>query len=307
MTRSGSMRRAKDDSEAGCHRTSRGVSRRDQDRCARQMSNLQLRIISAVVLAVVVLAVTYAGGIAFRILAAAIAAAMFYEWCAMSRNVTAVRDQILAGLLLAMVLAGIVFGYPALGVLAAIIVSTVVVFVVCRFAGQGAWVPAGLAYAGLSALSLAYLRDDDQAGLIAILFLFAVVWATDISAYFVGRSVGGPKLAPSISPGKTQSGAVGGIVGGVVAGLAVAILAGLTGLALLALVAFVLSIVSQAGDLVESWVKRRHGVKDSGKLIPGHGGVMDRADGLVVAAFVLYAVGALLSGADNPAQALFAI
>lgn len=285
---------------------SHGVSRRDCGQ-ARPMSNLQLRIISAVVLAVVVLAVTYLGGAAFRILAAAIAAAMFYEWCVISQNVTAVRDQMLASLLLAVVLAGIIFGYPALAVLAVIAVSTVVVLVVCRIAGQGAWVPAGLAYAGLSGFSLAFLRGDEQAGLLAILFLFAVVWATDIAAYFVGRSVGGPKLAPSISPGKTQSGAIGGIVGGVLAGLAVAIVAGLPAYALLAFVALILSIVSQAGDLFESWVKRRHGVKDSGKLIPGHGGVMDRADGLVVAAFVLYAVGALLSGADNPAQALFAI
>ncbi|MBX3582635.1 MAG: phosphatidate cytidylyltransferase [Rhizobiaceae bacterium] len=271
------------------------------------MSNLQLRIISAVVLAVVVLAVTYLGGAAFRVLAAAIAAAMFYEWCVISRGVTAVRDQMLAALLLAVVLAGIILGYPALPILAIIAISTVVVFVVCRIAGQDAWVPAGLAYTGLSGFSLAFLRGDDQAGLVAILFLFAVVWATDIAAYFVGRSVGGPKLAPAISPGKTQSGAVGGIAGGVLAGLAVAIVAGLQSYALLAFVALVLSVVSQAGDLFESWVKRRHGVKDSGNLIPGHGGVMDRADGLVVAAFVLYAVGVLLSGPDTPAQALFAI
>ena len=96
-----------------------------------------------------------------------------------------------------------------------------------RIGGQGLWAPAGLAYAGLSGLSLAYLRDSDQTGLTAILFLFAVVWATDICAYFVGRSLGGPKLAPAISPGKTQSGAIGGTVGGVLAGIALAAFAGL--------------------------------------------------------------------------------
>ena len=144
-------------------------------------------------------------------------------------------------------------------------------------------------------------------GLLAILFLFAVVWATDIFAYFVGRSLGGPKLAPAISPGKTQSGAIGGTVGGVLAGIALAAFAGLGNLPLLALVALLLSIVSQVGDLFESWVKRRHGVKDSGNIIPGHGGVMDRVDGLVAAAFALYAIGSMLGSADKPAQALFAI
>ena len=132
-----------------------------------------------------------------------------------------------------------------------------------------------------------------------------VVWATDIFAYFVGRAVGGPKLAPSISPGKTQSGALGGAVGGVVAGLLLAAAAGAGNLAWLGLVAFVLSIVAQAGDLFESWVKRRHGRKDSGALIPGHGGVMDRVDGLVAAAFALYVIGWISAAADHPAQGLF--
>jgi phosphatidate cytidylyltransferase len=140
-----------------------------------------------------------------------------------------------------------------------------------------------------------------------VFWAMIVTWATDICAYFVGRSLGGAKLAPSISPGKTQSGAIGGAVGGVLAGIALAAWAGLGNLPLLAVVALLLSIVSQAGDLFESWVKRRHGVKDSGNIIPGHGGVMDRVDGLVAAAFALYAIGFMLGNADKPAQALFAI
>lgn len=273
---------------------------------ARQMSNLQLRIISAIVLAAAVLVFTWLGGGAFRILMALMAALMFYEWCAMSRSEGSMRHQMIAAVCLAAVLVGVVMGYPATGLLVLLAVSVVLSIVENKVAGQGMWVPAGLAYAGLSGLSLAFLRGDSHAGLLAILFLFVVVWATDICAYFVGRSLGGPKLAPSISPGKTQSGALGGTVGGVLAGMILAIYAGLPNLPLLALVAFVLSVVSQMGDLFESWVKRRHGVKDSGKVIPGHGGVMDRVDGLVAAALALYAVGALMAGANSPAQALFA-
>lgn len=270
------------------------------------MSNLQLRIVSSVVLVVAVLAVTFLGGVAFRLLSALIAAVMFYEWATMSRAVTGERHRLVAAVLLAVVLIALVLGYSAAGVLVLLALSVVASLVDCRIAGQGNWAPAGLAYAGLSGLSLAWLRDGDQAGLTAILFLFAVVWATDIFAYFVGRSLGGPKLAPSISPGKTQSGALGGTVGGVVAGVAIAAWSGLGNLQMLAVVAFLLSVISQVGDLFESWVKRRHGVKDSGSIIPGHGGVMDRVDGLVAAAFALYAIGALLGGADSPAQALFA-
>ena len=278
---------------------------------ARQMSNLQLRVISSVVLIVAVLAVTWFGGVAFRILSAAIAGAMFYEWCAMSRSAAGAavgsRHQLVAAVLLGVVLLALVLGYSAAGVLVLLALSVLASLLDCKIGGQGSWAPAGLAYAGLSGVSLAWLRDGDQAGLLAILFLFAVVWATDIAAYFVGRSLGGPKLAPSISPGKTQSGAIGGMVGGVLAGMALAAFAGLGNLPLLAVVAFLLSIVSQIGDLFESWVKRRHGVKDSGSLIPGHGGVMDRVDGLVAAAFALYAIGLMLGSADKPAQALFAV
>jgi len=277
----------------------------DETGSGRRMSNLQLRIVSSVVLIVAVLAVTFLGGVAFRLLSALIAAVMFYEWSTISRNATAARHQFVAAALLAVVLLALVLGYSAAGVLVLLALSVLASLLDSKIAGQGSWAPAGLAYAGLSGVSLAWLRDGDQAGLLAILFLFAVVWATDIFAYFVGRSLGGPKLAPSISPGKTQSGALGGTLGGVVAGVALAAFAGLDNLPLLALVAFLLSIVSQVGDLFESWVKRRHGVKDSGNIIPGHGGVMDRVDGLVAAAFALYAIGFMLGGADKPAQALF--
>ncbi|TPM96530.1 phosphatidate cytidylyltransferase [Mesorhizobium sp. B2-1-3A] len=271
------------------------------------MSNLQLRVISAVVLAVIALGLTWLGGLPFRLLCAAMVAMIFYEWTRMSRPVTAHGLGFLPEALAVVFIGALIAGLPAfwLLLLAVILIAVTAIAALVRQTGQ--WEASGLAYASVSGLSLALLRDGDHAGLVAILFLFAVVWATDIFAYFVGRAVGGPKLAPSISPGKTRSGALGGAVGGVVAGVMLAAAAGAGNLALLGLVALVLSIVAQAGDLFESWVKRRHGRKDSGVLIPGHGGVMDRVDGLVAAALALYVIGWISAGADHPAQGLFQI
>ena len=265
------------------------------------MSNLQLRIVSAVILAAVTLVLTWLGGLPFRLLCALIAGAIFYEWTRMCRPSPAKAFGLLPEVLILVFIGALIAGLPAAYLLSLVAVIVVVALV----AGAGRWEAAGLAYAAISGLALALLRDGDRSGLIAVLFLFAVVWATDIAAYFVGRAVGGPKLAPSISPGKTQSGALGGAVGGVVAGVLLAATAGVVGLWTLGLVALVLSIVSQAGDLFESWVKRRHGRKDSGALMPGHGGVMDRVDGLVAAALALYVIGCISAGADHPAQGLF--
>lgn len=274
----------------------------------KQLSNLQLRVISAVILVIAVLGLTWLGGLPFRLLAAGIACVIFYEWTRMSRAGAAGKALgFLPEALMFGCAGALIGGTPAWILLLLTAVAVVVLLVAARMRGAGQWETAGLAYAALSGISLALLRDGDNAGLTAILFLFAVVWATDIFAYFVGRAIGGPKLAPAISPGKTWSGAIGGAVAGVVAGASLAAVAGVGMSIGLIFIAFLLSVVSQAGDLFESWVKRRKGVKDSGNLIPGHGGVMDRVDGLVAAAFALYVIGWACGSADHPAHVLFPV
>jgi len=148
-----------------------------------------------------------------------------------------------------------------------------------------AMLPAGLVYIALTWLSLFILRGT-EGGLANVLFLMAVVWAGDIGAYAAGRAIGGPRLAPSVSPGKTWSGAIGGTLCAIAAGLAVA----RQHLPQAALLALGLSVVAQVGDLLESAVKRHFGAKDSGKLIPGHGGLLDRLDGVLAASPAALAV-----------------
>lgn len=145
--------------------------------------------------------------------------------------------------------------------------------------------PAGFLYIALASASLLWLRADPLVGRANVLVLLLLVWASDVGAYAVGRSVGGVRLAPSISPGKTVSGAIGGLVAAVAVGVSAALaLSQSPHLLRAGVLAAGLGVVAQAGDLFESWVKRRLGVKDSGSLIPGHGGLFDRLDALLAVA-----------------------
>jgi phosphatidate cytidylyltransferase len=148
------------------------------------------------------------------------------------------------------------------------------------------------------------LRADALLGFTAIIFIFAVVWSTDIAAYFAGRAIGGPKLYPRVSPSKTWSGAVGAVISALVVGILFPLLAGLANVWAVALVAIGLSVCSQAGDLIESAVKRQFGAKDASQVIPGHGGLMDRLDGFWAAALAAVVLGSLRAGLDAPAQGL---
>ncbi len=154
----------------------------------------------------------------------------------------------------------------------------------CRRSGWALLRPVGLAYIVLAGAALLWLRHDSGAGRADVLFLLLVVWAGDIGAYLIGRWIGGPRLAPRISPGKTWSGAIGGLLAAVAAGLLVAHVLSDAATWHAVVIAAALGVVAQAGDLLESFVKRRLEVKDSGQLIPGHGGLFDRLDGVLAAA-----------------------
>lgn len=142
-----------------------------------------------------------------------------------------------------------------------------------------AWYASGFVYALASALSLLWIRDRADNGLALVLWVFVLVWSVDIGAYFAGRAIGGPKLAPAISPNKTWAGFYGGVVAATLASGVWALLTGLP--PVLMLLAPLFAVASQGGDLFESWMKRRAGIKDSGRWLPGHGGIFDRLDGLL--------------------------
>ena len=169
--------------------------------------------------------------------------------------------------------------------------------------GSG-WKVAGIFYAGVLLMAPLILRRDAELGFLTIMLLFAVVWTTDVFAYFAGRAIGGPKLMPAVSPKKTWSGAVVGTAGAMIAAVLVANLFGSFNRTAIAGIALLLSVVSQLGDLLESWIKRRFGAKDASQLIPGHGGVMDRLDGFWAAALVACLIGLLRGGFDGATRGL---
>ena len=167
-----------------------------------------------------------------------------------------------------------------------------------------AWIACGFVYAAAMFVAPVWLRADAAYGLLAIVLLFAIVWSTDIFGYFAGRAIGGPKLMPSVSPKKTWSGAIAGTLGATIVAVLVASLFGSYNMVAIAAVALLLSVCAQAGDLFESFVKRKFNVKDSSQLIPGHGGVMDRLDGFWAAALVGCLIGVLRGGGADAARGL---
>lgn len=257
---------------------------------------LLTRIVSAVVLAPLALAAVWAGGWFFYALVLLAGAAMLFEW---QRLGLGVEHRLSLGIAigwLAVALALAVEARAGLGLVMLAVGAFIAGFVRRQHFG---WLFAGFLYIGLPCLSLLWLRQTGEGGLLAVLWVLVVVWATDTGAFFAGRAIGGPKLIPKISPNKTWAGLIGGMV---VAALAGGVIASLEGMQhydhaawQFGVFAALVAVVAQAGDFFESYLKRRAGVKDSGRLIPGHGGALDRLDGLLFAA-PLAALGALLFG-----------
>lgn len=261
-------------------------------------SDLTLRVWSAAVLIPLALLVTWWGGLPSFLLVAFVSAIVFAEWANIigrSPRLLPSTAEVSVGVAF-VALAAIVAGMQGLGSGMAVLVAGIVgVALISR----STWLAGGVGYAGLLGVCMAALRSDADMGLPGVVVLLVLVWGTDSFAYFAGRSIGGPKLWPRVSPKKTWSGSVGGLVGGVLLALGTAMLFGVRIGPLLIVVLALLSVVSQAGDLFESAIKRHFDKKDSGCIIPGHGGMMDRVDGLIFAAIGAALIGSLHGGGDH--------
>ncbi len=266
------------------------------DRKAPGSSGLGLRIASALVLAPLVLGLVWAGGWPFVALLIVAGPLMVREWAALvapdgSANMEAVL--ISAALVGHLVLSA--QGAGDAGIAVALLLVGLGACLALWRDQPPARIFLGAAYIGLPVVSFAWLRSDQDLGLIALVWLLGLVWSTDIFAYFAGKTIGGPKMAPTWSPNKTWAGLVGGVSGAILVGVLAALWLDTT-LWALALVSGALAILSQGGDVIESALKRRAGVKDSGSIIPGHGGILDRVDGLMFAAVGAAVIAALRTG-----------
>jgi len=263
---------------------------------ASSAHSLAQRVAAALVLMPIVLGALWLGDLYWTLLVAAGTGVMGWEW----RRLTA-RGSIgptgwaMVGLVVAVILLQGLGGADS-----ARWVLIVGALLLCLVAGLregragGGWLGAGIVYVALPGLALAWLREDPRFGLATVLWLLLLVWAVDTAAYVAGKLIGGPKLIPRISPSKTWAGLAGGALGAALIGYLAARWVGQTNPWPLTLLSLLLAFVEQAGDAFESGIKRHFGVKDSSGLIPGHGGILDRVDGLVavtlvVAGFVLLA------------------
>ncbi|SFZ82045.1 phosphatidate cytidylyltransferase [Devosia enhydra] len=274
----------------------------DQEQSARRRwADLGPRFASAAVLVPLTCLALYFGGYFFAAVVGAVFAGAYREW---ERMVTLQPLTPFGGVLIgAVALSALV--QPAFGPWAGLGVSALAALAALVRGGQAApWRAFGLVFFGLVIVALVMLRGSGSEGIAAGVFLGSVIWLTDTGAFFTGRQVGGERLAPDISPSKTWSGAIGGLALGVTAGIMLWIVFTDSPLWIGMLISVVLSILGQSGDLAESALKRRFRVKDSGDIIPGHGGLMDRLDSLTFGVIFLCIVGAMHAGTDAVARGL---
>jgi phosphatidate cytidylyltransferase len=261
--------------------------------------NLGIRVAVALVLAPLAIAVAYAGGWLWTTLVTLAAIGLYFEWLTV---VGARTPRLVMAGAAALAMAGLLFATGRIDAsILVLVVGLAGVMVVSP--ERRLWTATGFGYAAAAEFASVLVRHDQAHGFVALILILLVVWVTDIGGYFAGRGIGGPKLWPRVSPRKTWAGAIGGFA----ASLAVA--AGFAAMGLgktgpMLLLGAVLSIASQLGDLFESAVKRRFGVKDSSHIIPGHGGLLDRLDGFVAAIVLAAIFGFLRDGADGVGRGL---
>lgn len=253
-------------------------------------ADLGVRAFSAALLIPAVLLDVWQGDIWFEIFMAFFGVLIAHEWSNIVHNRNSAQFALhAAAALVAAFLPKEIGVLPTIGLV--LMLTAVGVFAASLEVGRKPlWIYAGIPYVAFPVMSLVLLRQDAAWGVHAILWLLLVVWATDTFAYFTGRAAGGPKLAPRFSPGKTWAGLLGGMAGAAAVS-AIYAQALLLAIVPIAVVAAVLAAIAQVGDIFESALKRHFGVKDSGNLIPGHGGVMDRVDGLVFAGIAAALIG----------------
>jgi len=261
--------------------------------------NLTMRVLAAAVLAPAAIAIVYAGGWLWAGLVTLAAIGLYVEWLTI---VDTRSPRVMAAGIVTLFGAAVWLGVGRIGATYVIVVLGFIVAALLSPHRRG-WTALGGCYAFSALTASVLLRLDQVWGFTALMFVLLIVWVTDIGGYFAGRGIGGPKLWPRVSPKKTWAGAIGGFA------LSLAIAAGFAGFGLgragpLLLLGAVLSIASQLGDLFESAVKRRFGVKDSSQIIPGHGGLLDRLDGFVAAVVLAAIFGLLRGGADGVGRGL---
>jgi phosphatidate cytidylyltransferase len=262
--------------------------------------NLLLRVVVALVLAPVAVAIAHAGGWPWTVLVTLASIGLYVEWLAII-GVAHQRRAIASGIA-GLAISGFCLGIGRID--AALVASVLGLAAVSLLSPQRQiWTASGFFYAAAALVASVLVRLDQGHGFVALIMVLLVVWVTDIGGYFAGRGIGGPKLWPRVSPKKTWAGAIGGFAASlVIAGGFVAF--GLGKTVPMLLLGAALSVVSQLGDLFESWVKRRFGVKDSSHIIPGHGGLLDRLDGFVAAVVVAAIFGLLRGGVDGVGRGL---
>ena len=262
-------------------------------------NNFVMRVLAALVLAPLAIAVAYAGGWLWALCVTLVSIGLFAEWL----MVVGAGSAALTGtgtIVIAMMGACVAFGALKTAMIVGCVGGAIVTLIA---RGKFVWAAMGFAYASAALLASILVRKDLAHGFAALMFVLLVVWATDIGGYFAGRGIGGPKLWPRVSPKKTWAGAGGSLVASlmVAGGFAAA---GVGKAVPLLVVGAVLTVVSQLGDLFESAVKRRFGVKDSSHLIPGHGGLLDRLDGFVAAILVAWIIGFFRHGVHSAGSGL---